>query len=147
MADRPSERRRPGPPTPDLAGTEPGTPSTHARGQGGRDAAKSFSDTPQGMVARPAKRQAAVGGAAEQGVLRAPRAKVMAPGCEPGRPAPPLITSGGTAAAGPNTLAGGVSRSPAAPTLDDETERAAASPPPLWGRDRVGEIGMNRADS
>src|SRR6185369_5086746 len=61
MADRPSERRRPGPPTPDLAGTEPGTPSTHARGQGGRDAAKSFSDTPQGMVARPAKRQAAVG--------------------------------------------------------------------------------------
>jgi len=22
--------------------------------------------------------------------------------------------------------------------LDDETERAAASPPPLWGRDRVG---------
>jgi hypothetical protein len=85
--------------------------------------------------------------AAEQGVLRAPRAKVMAPGCELGRPAPPLITSGGTAAAGPNTLAGGVSRSPAAPTLDDETERAAASPPPLWGRDRVGEIGMNRADS
>src|SRR5688572_1581741 len=35
---------------------------------------------------------------------------------------------------------GGVSRSPATPTLDDETERAAASPPPLWGRDRVGGI-------
>ena len=28
---------------------------------------------------------------------------------------------------------GGVSRSPPAPTLDDETERATASPPPLWG--------------
>src|SRR6185295_6419442 len=25
-----------------------------------------------------------------------------------------------------------------APTLEDETERAAAAPPPLWGRDRVG---------
>src|SRR5687767_891437 len=39
-------------------------------------------------------------------------------------------------------------RSPVAPTLDDETERAAASPPPscrrrvfdtTWGRDRVGD--------
>src|SRR5262245_10986498 len=34
----------------------------------------------------------------------------------------------------------GVSRSPAAPTIDDEKERAAASPPPLWGRDRVGGL-------
>src|SRR6476646_10298446 len=32
----------------------------------------------------------------------------------------------------------GVSHSPAAPTLDDETERATRFPPPLWGRDRVG---------
>src|SRR5262245_9868351 len=51
MADRPSERRCLGPPTPDLTGKEPGLPSTYARGQGGADAAKLFSDTPQGMVA------------------------------------------------------------------------------------------------
>ena len=34
----------------------------------------------------------------------------------------------------------GVSRSPAAPTHDDETERAAASPPPLWGGTGCGGI-------
>src|SRR5688572_7489571 len=38
----------------------------------------------------------------------------------------------------------GLSRSPGSPTLDDETERAAASPPPLWGRDRVGGIAEPR---
>ena len=49
MADRPSERRCLGIPTSDLAGKEPGTPSTHARGQGGRDAAKSFLRYPAGQ--------------------------------------------------------------------------------------------------
>src|SRR5262245_5618453 len=41
------------------------------------------------------------------------------------------------------TTSPGVSRSPAAPTLDDETERAAASPPPC-GEGQGGGIAEHR---
>jgi hypothetical protein len=59
MAHRPCERRFLGSTgsDPDGARVPQGTP-----GAGGADAVKSFSDTPRGMVARPAKRRAAVGG-------------------------------------------------------------------------------------
>src|SRR6185295_4001852 len=95
MADRPSERRRLGEPTSDLAGKAPGIPSTHARGQGGMGSVKSFSDTPQGKVDRPSKRQAAVGGGRAGRSSRPARQKVKALGCEPGRPAPPPISPSG----------------------------------------------------
>src|SRR6188508_1356862 len=104
MADRPSERRCLGDPTPDLAGKEPGTPSTHARGQGGADVAKSFLRYPA--------RHGGQAGQASGGRRRRPSRAFFAPralrseanGREPGRPAPPSIPSGGPAAAGLSAL-------------------------------------------
>ena len=121
MADRPSERRRPGPPTPDLAGTEPGTPSTHARGQGGAGWGEA--------VLRYPARHGGQAGQASGGRRRRPSRAFFAPralrseanGREPGRPAPPSIASGGSAAARMETF-----------RVSSALEQAAALTPPLF---------------
>ena len=89
MAARPAERRCLGAPTPDLAGKEPGIPSTHARGQGGADCGEAGLRYPA--------RHGGQAGQASGGRRRRPSRAFFAPralrseanGREPGRPAPP----------------------------------------------------------
>ena len=104
MAARPAERRCLGAPTPDLAGKEPGIPSTHARGQGGADCGEAGLRYPA--------RHGGQAGQASGGRRRRPSRAFFAPralrsaanGREPGRPAPPSIPSSGPDAAGLTAL-------------------------------------------
>ena len=132
MADRPSERRCLGPPTPDLAGKEPGTPSTHARGQGGADWGEVVSPIPRTAwwpgrpsVGRPSE-------AAEQGVLRAPRAKVSGQRARARTPCSSFHPLGRPSRCGAHGVSGPIGRPEQAPAphpgpLPALVERAARS--------------------
>ena len=121
MAARPAERRCLGAPTPDLAGKEPGIPSTHARGQGGAGWGEAGLRYPA--------RHGGQAGQASGGRRRRPSRAFFAPralrseanGREPGRPAPPSIASGGSAAARMETF-----------RVSSALEQAAALTPPLF---------------